>query len=78
MEDSMESVDSATARRRALRRQILDAQENLEQLSLRADEEDFFDEGDAARLVAFRQSLISAKRARDSDGTYCARALLAG
>ena len=69
MEDSMESVDSATARRQALRRQIRDAQENLEQLRLRADEEDFFDEGDAAQLAAFRQSLISAKRARESDGT---------
>ena len=69
IEDSMESVDSATARRQALRRQIRDAQENLEQVRLRADDEDFLDEGDAAQLAAFRQSLITAKRARDSDGT---------
>ena len=69
MEDSMESLDSATARRQALRRQIRDAQENLEQLRLRADEEDLFDEGDAAQLAAFRQSLITAKRAREADGT---------
>ena len=69
MEDSMESVGSATARRQALRRQIRDAQENLEQARLRADDEDFLDEGDAAQLAAFRQSLITAKRARDSDGT---------
>jgi hypothetical protein len=65
--DSMESVDNTTTRRQALRRQIQDAQENLEQLRLRADEEDFFDEGDATQLAAFRQRLISAKRARASD-----------
>lgn len=66
--DSMESVVSATARRQALRRQIQDAQQNLEQLRLREEEEDFFDDSDAAQLAAFRQSLISAKRARETDG----------
>jgi hypothetical protein len=75
IEDGMESVVSATARRHALRRQIQDAQENLEQLRLRADEEDFFDEGDAAQLAAFRQSLISAKRARETDGASPAQPL---
>ena len=68
LDDSMESVVSATARRQALRHQIQDAQENLDQLRLREEEEDFFDEGDTAQLAAFRQSLISAKRARETDG----------
>jgi hypothetical protein len=68
LDDSMESVVSATARRQALRRQIHDAQENLEQLRLREEEEVFLDDGDAAQLAAFRQSLISAKRARETGG----------
>ena len=68
LDDSMESVVSATARRQALRRQIQEAQENLEQLRLREEDENFFDEGDAAQMAAFRQSLISAKRARETDG----------
>jgi hypothetical protein len=52
IEDSMESVVSATARRQALRRQIQDAQENLGELRLRADEEDSFDEGTGSVTIS--------------------------
>ena len=70
IEDLIESAVSAKARREALRRQIHHTAATLEQLRLQADDEEFFDEDDAAQVAAFKQSLISAKRARDPDGAY--------
>ena len=75
IEDSVESAVSVTTRRLVLRRQIQDAAENLEQLRLQADDEEYFDESDAAQLAAFRQSLITAKRARETDGATPQQAL---
>jgi hypothetical protein len=62
IEDLIESAVIAKARREALRCQIHHTAATLEQLRLQED--------DAAQIAAFKQSLISAKRARDPDGAY--------
>ena len=54
----------ATARRVAQRRAVLEAAANLARLELIVEEDAELDESDSAMVDAFRQSLITAKRAR--------------
>ena len=65
---STEHGDVATARRAAQRRAVQEAAANLSRLQLIVEEDEQMDESDSAQVDAFRKSLITAKRARLTNG----------